>query len=98
MSTTVAAGSTHPKAAVLTHEQINKLNADALSFFCHDGQVGRDNVMLFTFDALLAASNLLFDIAQYHTGVIRLWVSSLLRRQESLLMHVSATNSDAPRL
>ena len=63
-------------------------------------RVGRDLIRAqrAEFDALLAASNLLFDIAQYHTGVIRLWVSSLLRRQESLLMHVPATNGDAPRL
>lgn len=76
MSITIAAGSSKAKA-VLTNEQINKLSANTLSFFCHDGQVGRDNVALFTFDALLAASNLLLDIAQYQTGVIRLWVSLL---------------------
>ena len=98
MSNAITAGSSNPKAAVLTNEQINKLSADALSFFCHDGQLGRDNVALFTFDALLAASNLLFDIAQHHTGVIRLWVSLSERWAMSLLMLGPATSGDAARL
>ena len=75
MSATIAAGASNPKAVVLTNEQVNKLSVYAISFCCHDASLGRDNVALFTFDALLAAANLLLDIAQYQTGAIKIWES-----------------------
>ncbi|TFY64018.1 hypothetical protein EVJ58_g2900 [Rhodofomes roseus] len=86
MSATIAVGSSNPKAAVLTNEQINKLSVDTLSFLCHDSQLERDNVTLFTFDALLAAANLLVDIAQYQTGAIRLWQRTATLRSWNILI------------
>ncbi|KZT67735.1 hypothetical protein DAEQUDRAFT_712938 [Daedalea quercina L-15889] len=83
MSATIAAGASNPKAVVLTNEQVNKLSVDAISFFCYDASLGRDNV---SFDALLAAANLLLDIAHYQTGAIRIWQRSATLRAWNILV------------